>query len=220
MDPFNQSYIGIRKDLLKFINPGRNVILDVGCALGTNGKYLLNNNLANEVVGIEYDEAMAIEATKSNSKVFHGNLNDINFRTEILNSNYKFDYILFGDVLEHLYDPWQTLRDLKSLLKPDGRIIISLPNIAHSELFIQVYLKGTWPRNERGIFDKTHLRWFTKKDVFALVESSGLKVDKYKRKYRARDAKGSKFTWKYRLLKWLNKDWVTFQHIIICSKND
>lgn len=214
---YNQSYIGLRKDLIKYIPSGDHVILDVGCALGINGKYLLDNKFANIVVGIEYNENMAQEASIHNSKVFCGDLNESEFRKLVLDANYAFDYIIFGDILEHLNSPSIVLRELKSKLKPNGQIIISLPNIGHIELFIQVFIKGTWPKNERGIFDKTHLSWFTRKDVFSLAESADLDVITYERKFRARDAIGSKFDWKTKLLKRISKDLVTFQHIIVCK---
>lgn len=217
MSEYNSSYIGLRKDLIKYIISGDHVILDVGCALGINGKYLLDNKYANQVVGIEYDENMAQEASICNTEVFCGNLNDTEFRKTVLDANYAFDYILFGDILEHLINPSIVLRELKSKLKPNGQIIISLPNIGHVELFIQVFIKGTWPKNERGIFDKTHLSWFTRKDVYSLAESADLKVITYERKFRARDAKGSKFDWKTKLLKRINNDLVTFQHIVVCK---
>ena len=217
MKKFNASYIGIRKDLLKFIEGGNNIVLDVGCANGNNGKYLLENKYATEVYGIEYDTEMAIEAQKKNTQVFLGDLNNFGFLKHVSEECPQMDYILCGDVLEHLIEPLHTLSVLAQMLKTDGSIIISVPNIAHIELFIQVYLNGTWPQNERCIFDKKHLRWFTKNELYELVALSGLKVDEYHRKFRARDAKGSKFTWKYKLLKLINKDMVTFQHIVKCS---
>lgn len=217
MNNYNQSYIGLRKDIIKYINGKSNMILDVGCATGVNGKFLLDQELAEIVVGIEYDQHMAKDASNHNTKVFCGDLNDSNFRQKILKEDYRFDYILFGDVLEHLYDPLKVLTELKTMLNPNGSIIISLPNIGHIELFVQVFMKGTWPKNERGIFDKTHLRWFTRKDVFSLVEDAELEVIIYERKFRARDALGSKFSWKTKLLKLINKDLVTFQHIIVCK---
>lgn len=217
MSEYNSSYIGLRKDLIKYVSNGEHVILDVGCALGINGKYLLDNKYANQVVGIEFDKKMAHEASKCNTRVFCGDLNDKTFRASVINENYTFDYIIFGDILEHLYNPTLVLDGLKSMLHPNGQIIISLPNIAHIELFIQVYIKGTWPQNERGIFDKTHLRWFTRKDVFTLAQMANLKVVSYERQFRARDARGSTFNWKTKLLKLINKDLVTFQHIIVCK---
>jgi 2-polyprenyl-3-methyl-5-hydroxy-6-metoxy-1,4-benzoquinol methylase len=217
---YNKSYIGLRTELLELIEGHSDNVLDVGCALGVNGAYLLQNNIATSVYGIEFDIKMAEEAEKCNTKVFCGDLNIKEFRKTILNESPLFDYILFGDVLEHLYNPEEVLIDLKSKLKENGKIIISLPNIAHIELFIQVYLKGTFPKNPRGIFDKTHLRWFTRKDVFKLITDSELKLLTYNRKYRSRDAIGSKFNWKYKLLKLIYKDLVTFQHIVVCTHED
>jgi len=214
---FNKSYIGLRSDLLKYIEGNSNSILDVGCAVGANGHFLLENHIANIVYGIEFNKVMASKAQKNNTKVFLGDLNSENFRKEVLSQSIKFDYIIFGDILEHLIYPLQVLKELKALLKPEGKVILSLPNIAHVELFIQVYLKGTFPQNSRGIFDKTHLRWFTRKDVFKLIKDSDLKPITYERKYRSRDAIGSKFDWKYKLLRLINKDLVTFQHIIVCE---
>lgn len=214
---YNKSYIGLRLDLLKYIKGESKTVLDVGCALGTSGQYLLENKIAATVYGIEFNERMASDAVENITKVFCGDLNDSNFREEVLKESPSFDFIIFGDILEHLYDPLKVLIELKTLLKPNGQLIISLPNIGHIELFIQVYIKGTWPINERGIFDKTHIRWFTRKDVFQLAKSANLEVVNYERTLRARDAIGSKFNWKTKLLKLINKDLVTFQHIIICK---
>jgi len=217
MTDFNASYIGLRLDILKYVVGKNNVVLDVGCATGTNGRYLLENKLATIVYGIEFQKEMAIEAAKSNTRIFQGNIENIEFRKVILTESPQFDYILFGDILEHLIDPENVLKELTKNLKPGGKVIISLPNVAHIELFVQVYIKGTWPKNPRGIFDRTHLRWFTRKDAFLMVENCSLKVIKHERNFRARDAIGSTFNWKYKMIKWLNKDWATFQHILICT---
>lgn len=214
---YNKSYIGLRKDIIKYIHGESNTVLDVGCALGINGKFLLDNDIAEIVVGIEYDETMAKEASVNNTKLFCGDLNDSSFRDTIFKKNYDFDYILFGDVLEHLYDPKKVLIDLKTMLKPNGQIIISVPNIRHIELFIQVFIKGTFPTNERGIFDKTHLRWFTRKDLYSLAKLANLEVVIYEGKLRARDERGSKFKFGTKILKWFNKDLVTHQHIVVCK---
>lgn len=217
MSDFNSSYIEVRQDILKYIVGENNVVLDVGCATGKNGKFLLDNKIATKVYGIEFNGEMATKAQLNNTHVFQGDLNLIEFRNQIISELPQFDYILFGDVLEHLYDPQIILKELTKKLKPNGQIIISLPNIGHIELFIQIYIKGSWPSNDRGIFDKTHLRWFTKKDAVNLVNLADLKVIEYERNLRARDAIGSKFNWKTKLLKLISKDLVTFQHIMVCK---
>ncbi len=217
MNEFNKSYTGLRPDLLKYIKEDNLIILDVGCANGVNGKYLLDTKKANVVYGIEVNEIMAYEASKINTKIYCGDLNCKKFRLRVIEELPPLDYIIFGDILEHLYDPEIILKDIKGKLKKGGRIIISLPNIAHIELFIQIYINGTWPKNDRGIFDKTHLRWFTKRDVINLVKCADLKLLTYEPKFRARDSIDSKFNWKFKILKKLNKSWVTFQHIILCE---
>lgn len=216
-ETFNKSYIGLRKDLLKFINGSNLVVLDVGCATGINGKYLKDNNIAKDVVGVEYDTSMANVASESIDTVFCGDLNDINFRKEIQNFKKNYDYIIFGDILEHLLDPIQVLGDFKDLLSINGKVIISVPNIGHLELFIQVFIKGKWPQNERGIFDKTHLRWFTYTNVIEMINECDLKLDRYDPSTRARDT-SSTYNWKLKLLKLINPKWFIFQHQLVCSK--
>lgn len=217
MTSFNSSYIGLRPDMLKYITGKNLIVLDVGCATGENGRFLLKNRMASTVVGIEFNDIMAKKAEDSVTYVFQGDLNKSEFRKIIISNSPQYDYIIFGDILEHLLEPEEVLKDLIKQLKPSGKVIISLPNIAHIELFIQIYIKGIWPENQRGIFDRTHLRWFTRLNAFLMVENCGLQVINYQRNYRSRDALGSTFNWKYRIIKWINKDWVTFQHIIVCN---
>ena len=213
----NTSYIGLREDLIEHIKGSNLNVLDVGCATGTNGSYLLDRQIATCVVGVEFDEFMSKKALEKYDKVFTGDLNSSLFVQSVISQDTKFDYIIFGDILEHLISPLDVLKSLKELLKDTGSVIISVPNIAHIELFIQVFIKGTWPKNKRGIFDKTHLRWFTKKDIKQLVVDSDLKVDLYVPKLRSRDAVGSKFGFWTKTIRLINKEWVTFQHIIVCS---
>ena len=215
MKNFNASYTGLRYDLLKHIRTPNNIILDVGCATGENGAYLNEKGFAERIYGIELNEKMAAKASEKLHKVYIGDLNYPEFRNRLTQELPLFDYILFGDVLEHLIHPQKVLKELTKNLKPGGSVIISVPNIGHLELFIQVYINGTWPLNSRGIFDRTHLRWFTRKDIFDLIEKCDLKVVKYERKLRARDSLNSSFNWRYKLVRMINKDWVTFQHILI-----
>lgn len=217
---FNKSYIGIRHDLLRYINGDNKAILDIGCATGSNGKFLLERGIANKVHGVEFDSEMAAIASIYYEKVYIGNLNNGNFISDICGNVQQFDYIIFGDVLEHLMDAQFVLKRLSGLLKPNGKVIISVPNIAHIELFIQVYIHGTWPRNERGIFDKTHVTWFTKKDVYSLTKNSDLEVESYNYNLRARDAIGSKFNFFLKILKVFNINWFIFQHIVVAKKNN
>lgn len=213
---FNSSYTGLRSDIIKYIVGKGKVILDVGCATGINGKYLKDEGFAAKVIGIELDSSMAAEAKGHLDEVIIGNIED-DFIYDKLLGEY-FDYILLGDVLEHLYDPWSVLNRLKLLLTSNGKLIISLPNIQHIELLMSVYIQGKWPYNDRGIFDKTHLRWFTHKNILELEERCNIRILKLERKFRYRDRIGSEFPFYGKLLKKVCPNLFTFQYIVVAEK--
>lgn len=87
-----------------------------------------------------------------------------------------FDCLMFADVLEHLVDPWRCLSLALQRLAPGGCVIVSLPNVRHVSVLWGIFFMGTFPRRDRGIFDRTHLRWFTYADAKGLLLESGLVV--------------------------------------------
>src|SRR4051812_17794280 len=84
-----------------------------------------------------------------------------------------FDTILCYDVLEHLVDPAAALRRLRQLALPRGRLHVSVPNARHYSLVCDLVFRGTFGYAEWGHRDATHLRWFTRKDMMRLLESTG-----------------------------------------------
>ena len=92
-----------------------------------------------------------------------------------------FDFIICADVLEHLSDPWKTLRKLKKYLKNDGQIAASVPNIRNADILMQL-LDGSFDYQEYGVLDNTLLRFFTYRPSIKLFEQSGFKVEKIMRK--------------------------------------
>ena len=92
--------------------------------------------------------------------------------------------VICGDVLEHL-DPWGLMDFLAAKATITGAVFISsLPNVAHWSSIAAIWGRGTWPRNERGIHDQSHLRWFTERDACRLHEDSGLTIETIRRKNR------------------------------------
>jgi predicted TPR repeat methyltransferase len=89
--------------------------------------------------------------------------------------NEVFDFVVYADVLEHLVDPADVLKKSKVLLENDGILIISVPNVAHLWVRLQL-LMGQWNYTERGILDKTHLRFFTRKSITKLLEENGFEI--------------------------------------------
>jgi len=86
-----------------------------------------------------------------------------------------FDYIVFADVLEHLVDPWSVLELLRSHLMPSGNVLLSVPNVAHWSVRLNLLL-GRFEYTNGYLMDRSHLRWFTRRSARAMVELAGYRV--------------------------------------------
>jgi SAM-dependent methyltransferase len=152
---------------------GPNVVLDLGCGSGQLGKRLIELNRAAEVVGVEIFEAAAINASKYYNKVIAGDIENL----ELPYREY-FDYIVCGDILEHLRDPWVTLQRVHGWLKPDGILIASIPNVRYWRVLRDLVFKGRWEYVDSGIMDITHLRFFTRKTFTDALEGKRFSISK------------------------------------------
>jgi len=86
-----------------------------------------------------------------------------------------FDVVVAGDVLEHLPEPESALALLRPILKPDGLLLVSLPNVANVTVRLGL-LAGRFTPSDRGILDRTHLRFFTRKTGRDLLSRNGFRV--------------------------------------------
>jgi len=178
---FNASYVGQRPDIERLIPPEAKLILDVGCSTGVLGAAIKARTGA-QVFGIELSEDMANEALGRIDKVFIGDATETILGGKL--NGYHFDTIIFADVLEHLIDPWVTIRVAATYLNPEGTIISSIPNIRHIDTIYSLVVRGYWPYRERGIHDRTHLRFFTRKNIAELFEHANLSIDTIETNYR------------------------------------
>jgi 2-polyprenyl-3-methyl-5-hydroxy-6-metoxy-1,4-benzoquinol methylase len=160
------SYKTVRKDLLKFVlNP--NDVLDVGCNDGAVAKWLKNNYKDVNVWGIEINPE-ALEEAKS--VLEEGWVMDLDKLDDLKNAlhDLKFDHILAGDVLEHTWN-WREITGIMyQHLKPGGKMIISVPNYGHWHM-LYVFFTQYWPRNNRGVFDKTHRSPFMRRNLIEFL---------------------------------------------------
>ncbi len=86
-----------------------------------------------------------------------------------------FDVVLAADVLEHVRQPQQLLGEMRSLLRSEGIAVVCVPNVAHWYPRFRSLL-GAFDYDQRGILDRTHLRFFTRRSIRRLVEREGFKV--------------------------------------------
>jgi len=149
-------------------------VLDVGCATGYLAAELAARGCV--VVGVDADPAAAAAAMAGGAcaEVVTGDVETSDGRA-VLTTRAPFDAVVAGDVLEHLRDPWAALAFLASLLRPGGRAVVSVPNIAHWT-GRRALLRGRFPYAEHGLFDRTHLRFFTRTGARELVASADLRV--------------------------------------------
>jgi SAM-dependent methyltransferase len=166
------AYTTSRPDVCEMVPPEARYILDVGCSNGALGRFLKQVQPERSLFGIEFDAAFAQEAAKHLQQVVHADLNLLDWR--LVFGERRFDCIIFADVLEHLINPQSCLRQAVQHLQPNGCLVISLPNIRHLSALGAIYFQGNFPQRDRGIFDKTHMRWFTFADAFKLFEDCGL----------------------------------------------
>ena len=164
---FSQS----RLEMTDFVPRNSKKILDIGCAEGAFGQQL-KEKLNAEVWGLELDIKAANIAKKKLDKVIMG---DISQFTNTIPNKY-FDCIIFNDILEHLYDPYKVLLDIKRCLSPNGVVVSSIPNIRHFRVLKKLLIKKLWEYKDDGILDKSHLRFFTKKSIINMFNSLGYKL--------------------------------------------
>ena len=150
-------------------------VLEIGCYAGASGEFLKNKKNCT-LWGVDCDAKMLGIAKEKN---VYSNLLEIdlanNFETEMINET--FDYILITDVLEHLFNPDQLLNKIQPLLKENGEIIISVPNISQGEIKFRL-LKNDFKYADGGLLDYTHIRFFTKDNFIKLLNDTNLAISK------------------------------------------
>jgi len=160
-----------RPELLRIIpNAKGKRVLDVGCAGGVFGK-LLGDRDKCVVIGIEKELDICRRAKARIGVVVCMDVSQgLPFRYG------SVDMIIFADILEHLYDPSECVREWKKALKPGGIAIISLPNVRHFNVTIPLLIQGKFQYKDSGILDRTHIRFFTRQSGRRMLEGSGLRI--------------------------------------------
>lgn len=166
----NSYYSHVRPEILQLVPISATRILDVGCGAGVLGASIKSRQAA-EVHGVELMSDAASKAGSYLDRIW--NLPIESALPELADGYY--DCIVAADVLEHVIDPWGTLSALKGKLSPDGKIVVSLPNVQNWEV-VSSLLQGKWDYRSEGILDRTHLHFFTRKSVEELFWNAGLRI--------------------------------------------
>jgi 2-polyprenyl-3-methyl-5-hydroxy-6-metoxy-1,4-benzoquinol methylase len=189
-----------RIEMLPYVPPSAQTILEVGCGSGGFGSLLKRSSPGRSVWGIEPDHDAALSAAMKLDRVIEGT-----FSVQLPElKEQRFDVICFNDVLEHMANPERALLECKQFLNPQGLVVASLPNILFFYQISKILIEQDWKYEDAGIMDSTHLRFFTKKSIIRLFESSGYEISRI-------DGINPSFGFKYRALNLLLgghlKDW-------------
>jgi len=215
----SKSYKGARVELFPFIPKDPNNVLDVGCNIGSTGRKIKDHFGDMTIVdGLDYNEDSIEEAKEFLDSAQVINLNEVSEFEEYL-AGKKYDCIIFADVLEHILFPSSIVRIASQHLSAKGSILISLPN---SGFYLSIFhlLRHKWPHNERGIYDKTHIKIFVANNLDILTPH-GFDLTIKLRKYRFFESRGSKYDKLTKLIDFLPffRNYFTFQFILELKKS-
>jgi SAM-dependent methyltransferase len=157
-------------DLLDRIPLDARVVLDVGCGAGALGAAYRQRNPRARLLGIEQDRDAARIAAQRLDAVANIDVEQAALPFGLAGG---IDCIIYGDVLEHLKDPFAVLARHTEALSENGTILICIPNVEHWS-FAARLLRGDWDYEDTGLFDRTHLRWFSLESMKRGLEALGL----------------------------------------------
>ena len=161
--------------MLDMIGVGKRV-LELGCSNGYMSRLLKQRNC--QVTGLDVDPLAAAEARAFCEEVIVADL-DARPLVDLLPGT-PFDVAVFGDVLEHLRDPWRILDEARAFLAPGSFAVLSIPNVAHGSVRLAL-LQGSFDYQPQGLLDSTHLRFFTLRTVRELCMRSGYRIEEIRR---------------------------------------
>lgn len=172
-DPEKLPKLNVDRQVVSLV-PEKISILEIGCADGFMGEYLIKKKGC-RVTGVEIDKEAAEKAQNRGLKMIVGDIE----KEEVLKAlakEKKFQVILCTSVIEHLKNPKEALKKWRGFLEEKGFLLISAPNIAHFSGRLKIFL-GKFPCQNYGIFDENHLHYFTIDSFRQLTEGSGFIVE-------------------------------------------
>ena len=172
------TYFGnVNPELLEIAPLTARRVLELGCGEGAFAAAYRARNPAAHYTGIEVHAPSAAIAEPRLDRLLTGDFEAMD--DEEVSRGEPFDLIVMGDVLEHMADADRVLARLKALLAEDGHLLVSVPNVAHWTALFHL-INGRWPAQDSGLFDRTHLRFFTLQSLTETLGRAGLRLVKGK----------------------------------------
>lgn len=154
----------------------KSIVLELGPAVGNLTKHLLEEKECTiDIIEIDAESGMKAKnfAREAILGANNGNLN--NDLWYGLLKDRRYDYIVALDVLEHLEHPEHVLLLLKELLSDDGKIVLSIPNVAHNAVILEL-LENKFPYSDLGLLDRTHIHFFSYHTIMQMIQEAGFHI--------------------------------------------
>lgn len=165
-------YQNFREDMTQLLPKQYSRVLEIGCG---EGKFRENLTHSHEYWGVEPVESAAAVASKKLDKVLIGTYQDV---LNDIPDDY-FDLVICNDVIEHMVDHDEFFQSIKKKMKKHGCLVASLPNVRGMQNLFELLVKKDWEYKDSGILDKTHLRFFTKKSLYRIINDNGFVIDQF-----------------------------------------
>lgn len=167
-------YTGVRRDFIdRLPRDGSARVLEIGCGNGATGGVAKAEGRASYYAGVELMPGPAADARGMLDDVLVGNVETLDLPW----LDGSFDALFMSEVLEHLIEPWTVVKRLSAKLRSGAIVCASSPNIAHRRVILEL-LRGRFELADSGVFDRTHMRWFTPASYAAMFEAAGLGVER------------------------------------------
>jgi 2-polyprenyl-3-methyl-5-hydroxy-6-metoxy-1,4-benzoquinol methylase len=157
---------------LRYLGSGKR-LLEIGCGACHFSRLLIE--AGNEVTGVDFIDEPAIRPPAM--EYIRADLHFARLDAHPSLAGRRFDAVLLMDVLEHLLTPERILRECLSLLAPGGEVLVSLPNVANIYVRLSL-LAGRFEYAERGILDRTHLHFYTRRSARRMIEQCGFQIQR------------------------------------------
>ena len=161
-----------RAEMLQFLPPSPRRLIDIGCGNGFFGAAVKREYPECETWGVELVAEAAQKAALRNDRVLQ-----IHFESADELPEAYFDVVTMNDVLEHMPWPEPALAMAKRILRPGGRLVLSLPNVQFLLNVLNLVKRNDWEYQDSGILDRTHFRFYTAKSAVRLLERNGFEVE-------------------------------------------
>ncbi len=172
-DNYAGYYQTVRSELLDLLESGpQGAVLEIGCGGGSNLAELKRRNPGCRTVGVEARSDAATHARGLVDELVEGDV------LQVAADHWRgqFDVIVLSHVLEHFAEPAAVLKLANAWLKPEGRLLIALPNIRHISVLVPLLIRGEFRYQPSGILDHTHLRFYTRSSAVGMLADAGWRV--------------------------------------------